>query len=218
MTTLGEKIRLAREAMGWTQDELAERVNRSRVTVSEWESNKKRPRRTLIPKLCEVLNMHSGAFQPHASGGVVIAPEPKPATLSLITWSDIPLVARGLRPMHAQDVTISASPTVRLHPDEVRIQVVDDSMSPTFNPGDIVHYSQSVKPWDGCQVVAWIEGDEEGVLRNYRKRGDASFDLWPNNPEFDTMTLNTTTSIKIVGVVVSHLRVIAPPHSLTFST
>jgi transcriptional regulator with XRE-family HTH domain len=37
MQTMGERIRLLREARGWTQAELAERVGVSRGAVAQWE-------------------------------------------------------------------------------------------------------------------------------------------------------------------------------------
>lgn len=43
--TLGDQIRIARKAKGWTQDEFATKVGQSRTTVLNWESNK------FLPKL-----------------------------------------------------------------------------------------------------------------------------------------------------------------------
>jgi transcriptional regulator with XRE-family HTH domain len=211
MPTIGVRIKRAREAMGLTQEDLGKRVGRSRVAVAEWEADKKLPRRTLIPKLSETLNLPESALLPHGAGGVSIAPAPQTITITQIQWSDVPLIARGLKPMSAEQVLIDNNLPETIYIDETRLRVEDDSMSPTYNPGDIIRYTQTVVPYDGCQVVAWIEGDDEGVLRNYRQRGPNAFDLWPNNPEFDTMTLNANTNIKIVGVVVRHLRLLTPP-------
>lgn len=41
--SLGERIRKAREDMGWYQSDLADGVKKSRETISNWESNKHRP-------------------------------------------------------------------------------------------------------------------------------------------------------------------------------
>ena len=211
MTSLGQKIRNARDALGLTQEELAARVGRTRVTVSEWESDKKRPRRALVPRLSEVLQLPPSVFSPHGLGGVSIAPTPQTATLTFISWTDVPLIARGQAPMSSEQVIVYNNPTAITYPDEKRIRVDDDSMSPVYNKGDIIRFSQELQPYDGCQVVAWVDGESEGVLRNYRARGNNSFDLWPNNPENETLTLNQNTKLVIVGVVVRHLRLLQPP-------
>lgn len=39
----GEKIRKAREDMGWTQSDLAKRLKKSREAVAGWEKNKHKP-------------------------------------------------------------------------------------------------------------------------------------------------------------------------------
>lgn len=211
MSTLGQRIRNARDRLGLTQDELGARVGRTRVAVAEWESDKKKPRRSLVPKLCEVLSLPPSAFSPHGLGGVTVAPPVQTATLTFISWTDVALIARGLSPMDTQQVTIYNNPSDTAYPDEIRIRVEDDSMSPEYNAGDIIRYSQQLKPYDGCQVIAWVDGEETGILRNYRARGEHSYDLWPNNPEFDTVTSNASTRLVIVGVVVRHLRMLTPP-------
>ena len=37
MLSLGERLRNARESRGWTQDQLADRINVTRYTISNWE-------------------------------------------------------------------------------------------------------------------------------------------------------------------------------------
>lgn len=51
MKTLGDRIRIAREAIGITQSELARRVRVRPQTVNQWESGAKSPSRTSITEL-----------------------------------------------------------------------------------------------------------------------------------------------------------------------
>ena len=37
MLSLGERLKNARESRGWTQDQLADRINVTRYTISNWE-------------------------------------------------------------------------------------------------------------------------------------------------------------------------------------
>ena len=55
--TLGGQIKNARLERGWTQDELAGRVGRSRISVSDWERGVKVPGVTAIPRLVAELDI-----------------------------------------------------------------------------------------------------------------------------------------------------------------
>ncbi|WP_225865848.1 helix-turn-helix transcriptional regulator [Dyadobacter aurulentus] len=53
----GEKIRKYRELMGWSQDELAEKIKRrDKQTISAWETGKRDPSLKELIKLAEVFN------------------------------------------------------------------------------------------------------------------------------------------------------------------
>ena len=43
MHSLGERLKNARESRGWTQDQLADRINVTRYTISNWERNVSEP-------------------------------------------------------------------------------------------------------------------------------------------------------------------------------
>lgn len=52
--TLGERIRKAREDMGWDQIDLAVHVKKGRSTVANWETNKHKPSALELDKIAEV--------------------------------------------------------------------------------------------------------------------------------------------------------------------
>ena len=43
MLSLGERLKNARESRGWTQDQLADRINVTRYTISNWERDVSEP-------------------------------------------------------------------------------------------------------------------------------------------------------------------------------
>jgi len=55
ITTLGQRIRQARDAKGWTQRELAFRVHRQPQSVSNWENDRAAPELETIPLLAREL-------------------------------------------------------------------------------------------------------------------------------------------------------------------
>ncbi len=54
---LGERIRKARESLGLSQDELAERVGRDQRSVSEYENGKRRIYAHDLPKFAQALDV-----------------------------------------------------------------------------------------------------------------------------------------------------------------
>lgn len=55
--TMGEKILHMRKARGWSQEELAERMNVSRQAVSRWESDSAKPDADKIIALCDLFGV-----------------------------------------------------------------------------------------------------------------------------------------------------------------
>lgn len=51
---LGERIKLARQAAGISQEELAEKIGTKQSQVWRWESNRAEPRISFLKKIAEV--------------------------------------------------------------------------------------------------------------------------------------------------------------------
>lgn len=60
--TTGEAILEQRKKMGWTQEELAEKLNSSRPTISLWESDKCLPETTKILAMCKLFSCSTDAL------------------------------------------------------------------------------------------------------------------------------------------------------------
>lgn len=54
---LGRNIKVLRTARGWNQRELAKQVGVSSVAVSHWETGKKYPRKSIMDRLADVLEV-----------------------------------------------------------------------------------------------------------------------------------------------------------------
>lgn len=89
------------------------------------------------------------------------------------------------------------------------LEVSGASMTPDFNPGDKLVVDASKPPYPGCYVIAQ-NGSHEATFKKYRaigydEHGRETFELVPLNPDFPTMN-STQQEIRIIGVVVEHLR------------
>lgn len=62
MNDIGEKIYRLREENDLSQEELAEKLNVSRPTISRWENNAVQPTMENIKSLCEIFNVTSSYF------------------------------------------------------------------------------------------------------------------------------------------------------------
>ncbi len=58
----GEKIRNARKALGLTQRQLADQLDVSNTSISNWEKGLSRPDADLIQKLCLALHLQPNDF------------------------------------------------------------------------------------------------------------------------------------------------------------
>lgn len=86
------------------------------------------------------------------------------------------------------------------------VQLTDDSMSPTYNNGDIVVIDPAYPRFDGCDVLATLTAGGS-VVRHYVLRGkDRSgltvFDLSTPNPNHKTITVAGEDLARVDGVVV----------------
>lgn len=57
MSKLSNNIKSLREDRGWTQDELAQRIHKSKMSVSNYESGNREPKNETIEALADVFNV-----------------------------------------------------------------------------------------------------------------------------------------------------------------
>ena len=62
--TMGQQIRIAREALGWTTAELAVRIGVSRTAVEGWEDGSYEPRAHRMRKIEEVMGVQLSLSDP----------------------------------------------------------------------------------------------------------------------------------------------------------
>lgn len=72
---LGRLIRQAREAMGWSQDDLARALNVDRTTVGKWEFGAREPDFATLRALCRLLGLPPEQVLDGHSESENIAPE-----------------------------------------------------------------------------------------------------------------------------------------------
>ena len=62
MSEFGERLRQAREAMGWSQGELGEEVGLTQASISQLEKGRRAPTPALVTKLAKALEVERKYF------------------------------------------------------------------------------------------------------------------------------------------------------------
>ena len=217
-TTLGQRIRARRDAVGLTQEKLAAACGVSRAAVAQWESGVTRPSLDNLVKAAEALGVwlswlttgdQSLPDGPNPFADPTLRNTAKPPGLPLIDlaragqWDDAPAVLASEVERLTDDPALS--------PRAFALVIRDDSMAPEFREGDRIIVDPEVPPQPGDFVIAKLERDGEATFRKFRERGaDADgatmIELVPLNLDWPTLAINAETPGRIIGTLVEHRR------------
>ena len=210
--TLGEKLQRARDARGWSQELVGQRLGVSRSAVHLWESDASVPRMPKLRKLaelyeCDIGWLLDGNDSPqvaHEPGGM--ADPSRQRSVPVISyvqageWTEIreDIEVAELDSI-VTDLPVSASAFALI--------VEGLSMVPDIGPGDKVIVDPEVMPWPGAFVVAQIDDEPMATVKRYRDRGrdqdgNAIIELAASNPDYPTLRIDSRSPGRIVGTVV----------------
>ncbi|NLO85048.1 MAG: helix-turn-helix domain-containing protein [Clostridiales bacterium] len=76
--SIGQRLRQARLALGYTQEQLAEQIHVSRQTISNWENDRSMPDYSVLKPLAEVLGLDVATFfqEPAKPPATQVTPSP----------------------------------------------------------------------------------------------------------------------------------------------
>lgn len=204
--TIGNRIKSLREAHGMTQIELANIVGVTDKAVSTWENDINAPRMGAIQKMADYF---------HVSKGYLIGDDEDlqshPLPFNLIPISDlyrqrVPLigeVAAG-EPIYApEDMGVYVNSPVNC---DAAITIHGDSMSPTYQDGDVVYIKCVPDVPEGAVAVIFL--DDEAAIKHVYKR-PTGLTLWSDNPNYmpKQIEFEDYTNVRIFGVPVGFTRI-----------
>ena len=198
--TKGEKIRIAREAKGMTQEELGAICGASKQTIYKYEQG-------------IITNIPSDKVELIASALGI-----DPAYI--MGWDGTPKEAIPYAPSHKAPIVGSIPagyPVLALediegyadipYSDEDNyffLRVKGDSMEPKISTGDLVLIRRQNVADNGQIVAARVNGDE-ATLKRYKQQGDTIL-LLPENPKYNPYVVSTkefeTGYAQIIGVAI----------------
>lgn len=218
MSTFGQRIKKARLEAGLSQEALAEAMSKlsntkkiSRTTITQWESSATSGIGAVnLLHATKVLNitpdwlqfglgdmrpsaetMHSG-FDPHICFVPLLS-----YTHAVNTMEKESITNVGLDEQLAK---IASSHSFAL-------LIIDNSMTPTFIPGDVIVIDPSIKPSPGEFVVAKVKNYDHLIFRKYRQvytNGSYKIELIALNEDWEKIIISSHSDGEIVGTLIEH--------------
>lgn len=175
---IGKNLRRLRSRAGLTQQEIADKLDVSRVAIGQWESEKSMPRKANLEQLADL-------FGTTVADLMGEAPEPvRPNGAQYVT---LPVLVAGhageftdeFGPDEVADVPTSVLDRVN-DPDAYLMRVRGSCMNRRFADGENALLSPRCEPRNGDAVAAEYNG--EMILRSYY-RGASTLVLSPDSYE-----------------------------------
>lgn len=196
-----DRLKSARNAVGYSQKKLAEKLFISQQAYAKYETGAATPNPETLLNIANILNVSVDYLlgnkkdddgPPPSTGGVwipvlgdVAAGVPIEAIEDILGW---------------EEITLKMAETG----EHFGLQIRGDSMTPQICDGDIVIVRRQSDADTGDIAVVLVNGDEATVKR-IKKRPEGLM-LIPNNPDYEPMLYNAkeieSLPVKIVGKVV----------------
>jgi SOS-response transcriptional repressor LexA len=195
--SIHQRIKERREALGWSQDHLAEQVGVTRGSVQHWEREVggTAPSRRRLQKVAAVLGLSTAELVGDASN-VQAGPEVRGLVplLSAVQAGSYKMHVDNFHPGDGGEERISTTVPVKRHTFALRVE--GDSMLPDFVPGAILIVEPDMEASPGDFVIAKND-DGDTTFKQLIKDG-GEWMLKPLNERYPIKPLGKS---KIVGVV-----------------
>lgn len=202
---IGDQIRARREARGWSQAELGRRAGTNQQNVDRIEKGQVQNSRYL-QAIVSVLNFDVGkAVQFNAESGELIEKD------ILVGSKGMPLYSAteggaGATIVNFEPIDYLKWPAPLLHvPDGFGVLVVEESMFPVFEPGDIALVNPRITPRKGKNCV--LLGPDTGrpqvksLIKRFVSQGDSTWRVEQWNPQetFELAKADWPRCFSVVG-------------------
>lgn len=201
MTDIGKKIRIKRELLGITQEELAKRLGyKSKTTIAKIENGTNDIVQSKVIEFANALNTTS-AFLMGWEDNPNLSSTPKGVKINVLGC-----VAAGIPINAIEDVIDTEEITEELAKSGkfFGLKIKGDSMTPMICDGDTVIVRQQDDAENGDTVIAQINGDE-ATCKRLRKYKDG-IELIANNPSYAPLEFSNeqiiAKPVKIIGKVI----------------
>ena len=206
MSTIGERIRSAREFKKLTQQDIADHFKISRVSVTQWENGTTQPGKDKFEGLAEILG---GTAEWYLTGkGQIPAsdtstkivereqhtPNAKVGQLIQSSGKKLPVYGQAVGGMDGEFLMngnvlfeVMCPPQLSAISDAYAVGISGDSMYPRYEDGEIAFIDPTRRVKKGDYVVAQIQYEEHGpklaFVKKFIRHNGAELVLFQFNPE-----------------------------------
>lgn len=218
MSTFGQRIKKARLEAGLSQEALAEAMSQfsntkkiSRTTITQWESSATSGIEAAnLLNATKVLNIIPdwlqfglGSMRPPAKT-MQSGFDPTICFVPLLSY--VP-VANTMEKESVTNVGLDEQLAKIASPRSFALLIKDNSMTPTFVPGDVIVIDPGIKPSPGEFVVAKIRNHDHLIFRKYRQlynNGSYQIELIALNDDWGEIIISSQTDGEIIGTLIEH--------------
>lgn len=200
-----EIIKARREALGLTEEGLAELCGVSRGAVQHWERpNGTAPRRKIQAKVAEVLGITVAELM-HGQSNVEEGPPVRGAVplINSVQAGNYVCFVDNHHPGDGGMEMVTTSAPVGKH--TYALKVSGDSMEPEFMDGQILIVEPELEPMPGDFVIARLVDGEETTFKQLVKDGPEWF-LKPLNERYPIRPLGDATIVGVLRAVEKRYR------------
>lgn len=182
MITFGTKIRFARKKLNMSQDDLANKLEVSRVAISNYETDKNTPTYENIKKLSKILQTDLGSLKKD------------------VNTKYVPLIGKAScgkpNDYELDDYEQITVPSDMYRSGMYAVQADGDSMSPKINDGDILYCCPDLQV-DSGKIVHYSLNGESGVKRYKINESGTIISLIPINPKYDIIAIHSEDNVDL---------------------
>jgi repressor LexA len=169
----------SRRELGLTQQQLAEKLKTTRVTVGRYEAGMRR-----IPGVVELMVKELSRSTVLPMAGVVAAGKPIEAV--------------------TQNESVEVPSSMVYRGENFVLKITGESMRDDgILPGDLVVVRKQPVARNGDRVIALVNG--QATIKKYHRNGDA-IELHPVNSSMTTIAAKKTDDFRVQGIVVGLIR------------
>jgi len=202
--TIGERIKLRREELQMTQEELAQKLGyKSRSSINKIELGGNELTQRKITDIAHALQTTPSYIMGWLDDVATEEPTPKRKGITIPVLGH---VAAGIPIEMIEDIidTEEIPEDMARHGEFFALKIKGDSMTPSINNSDVVIVRQQEDAENGDIVIATVNGND-AVCKRLKKYSDG-ISLISLNPAYEPLYFNISeiqgTPVKIIGKVV----------------